>query len=106
MIVVAAVIAAVLLLPSLALLYSLVLRGRFDPGREPAAPGAASPIQIGRWELVVGLAAGIYAVGAIVNIFSSNAWQRAIGVAALLGGLVWGFVLLGVPPKRIRWVMP
>jgi cytochrome d ubiquinol oxidase subunit II len=97
--VVAAAIAAVLLLPSLGLLYALVLRGRFDPGaaREDGATGGAA-LRLGRWELLVGASATVFIAGAVVSVLSETPWQRGIGIAALLGGLVSGFVLLAVPP--------
>ena len=37
--------------------------------------------------------------GALLNIFCQNAWQRGVAVAALLGGIAWGFALLAVPPE-------
>jgi cytochrome bd ubiquinol oxidase subunit II len=97
--VVAAVLAAVLLLPSLSLLYGLLLRGRFDPGRSPEQEVGDAPLRIGRWELMVGLAAGLFIAGSLLNIFSESAWQHGIAVAALLGGIAWGFALLAVPPE-------
>jgi cytochrome d ubiquinol oxidase subunit II len=98
-VVVSAVIAAVLLLPSLGLLYSLLLRGRFDPGSPPGAAVEAKPPRVRRWERLVGAAAGVYTVGALLNIFSEAAWMRGIAVAALLGGIAWGFRLLALPPE-------
>jgi cytochrome d ubiquinol oxidase subunit II len=98
-IVVSAALAAVLLLPSLGLLYGLLLRGRFDRGA-PAVEGPVerAAIRIGRWELLVGAAATAFAAGAVVSIFAETAWQRGIGVAALLSGIAGGFLLLAVPP--------
>ena len=98
-IVVSAVIAAVLLLPSLSLLYGLLLGGRFDPGRESAQPAEHATLRMGRWEVLVGSAAAVFVAGAILNIFCRNAWQRGIAVALLLGGIAWGFALLAVPPE-------
>jgi hypothetical protein len=93
------VLAGVLLLPSLSLLYGLLLKGRFDPGHSPEQEEGAAPLRVGRWELMVGLAAGLFIAGSLLNIFSENAWQRGIAVAALLGGIAWGFALLAVPPE-------
>ena len=98
-IVVAAVIAAVLLLPSLSLLYGLLLGGRFEREAEPDEPGERRAIRIGRWEVLVGAAASVFIAGALLNIFCQNAWQRGVAVAALLGGIAWGFALLAVPPE-------
>ncbi len=98
-IVVAAVIAAVLLLPSLSLLYGLLLGGRFEREAEPDEAGERRAIRIGRWEVRVGAAASVFIAGALLNIFCQNAWQRGVAVAALLGGIAWGFALLAVPPE-------
>ena len=97
-IIVSAVLAAIFLLPSLSLLYSLLLRGRFDRARASAEP-PARPIRFHRWELSVALAAGLFAAGALLNIFCFTAWQRGLAVAMLLSGIAWGFVLLAVPPE-------
>ena len=53
----------------------------------------------GRWEVLVGAAATLFLAGALLNIFCQNGWQRGIAVAALLGGIAWGFALLAVPPE-------
>lgn len=100
-IVVSAGIAAVLLVPSLALLFGLQLRGRFDREARPAEPSPPRAIvPVSRTQLLVGAAATLFVVGAIVNVLAENAWERAIGVAALLAGVAWGFVLLAVPPDE------
>jgi len=99
-IIVSAVLAAILLLPSLSLLYGLLLGGRFDPGRTTDEQPEPRPVRIGRWELLVGLAATVFVAGALLNIFCETAWQRAIAVAALLGGIAGGFVLLAIPPEE------
>jgi cytochrome bd ubiquinol oxidase subunit II len=99
-ILVTAVLAAVLLLPSLSLLYGLLLGGRFDRGRAAEHPAKHAPLRIGRWERRVGLAAAVFVAGAFLNIFCQNAWQRGIAVALLLIGIAGGFALLAVPPEE------
>lgn len=99
-IVVSAVLAAVLLLPSLSLLYGLLLKGKFDPEAMVPQPTEGRPVRFGRWELRVGVAAGVFIVGALLNIFCQNAWQRGVAVALLLGGIAGGFALLAVPPEE------
>jgi cytochrome d ubiquinol oxidase subunit II len=99
-IVVSAIVAALLLIPSLALLYSLFLRGRFDESHRRDDRLEGTRITIGRWELYVSIAAGVFIIGALLNIFSQNDWQRGIGVAALLGGIAGGFALLALPPEQ------
>jgi cytochrome bd ubiquinol oxidase subunit II len=97
-IVVSAIVAAVLLLPSLGLLYALLLRGRFDPGPTPEGRPERA-IRIGRWERLVGAAAAVFVVGALLNIFSESDWMRGLAVAALLAGIAGGFALLAAPPE-------
>jgi cytochrome d ubiquinol oxidase subunit II len=99
-IVVSAVLAGILLLPSLSFLYGLLLGGRFDPGRTRAAEQEPRPVRIGRWELLVGAAATVFIAGALLNIFCQTAWQRAVAVALLLAGIAGGFALLAVPPEE------
>jgi cytochrome d ubiquinol oxidase subunit II len=99
-ILVSAVLAAVLLLPSLSLLYGLLLGGRFDPDRTVEQGSDDAPLGIGRWELLVGVTAAVFVAGALLNIFCQNAWQRGIAVALLLGGIAAGFALLAVPPEE------
>jgi cytochrome bd ubiquinol oxidase subunit II len=99
-IVVSAVLAGILLLPSLSLLYGLLLGGRFDPGRAGGAEPEPRPVRIGRWELMVGAAATVFIAGALLNIFCQTAWQRALAVALLLAGIAGGFALLAVPPEE------
>jgi cytochrome d ubiquinol oxidase subunit II len=99
-ILVSAVLAAILLLPSLSLLYGLLLGGRFDPDRSVEQRSDHAPLGIGRWELLVGIAATVFAAGALLNIFCQNAWERGIAVALLLGGIAGGFALLAVPPEE------
>jgi cytochrome bd ubiquinol oxidase subunit II len=98
---VSAAIAGVLLIPSLALLFTLVLRGRFDATtRFAAAPPVQALVRMGRTQLLVGLAAGVFIAGSVINVLAETAVERGIGVAALLGGIAGGFLLLAVPPDE------
>ena len=117
--VVAVVCGAVVLVPSLALLFTLFLRGRLDtpespsPAAEPArtaapesAAGGAQPAprsvkeqapqarlrsQPGR-PLIAAAAAGLVA-GAGLLVFADTAWAELLGVAALVLGAVSVFLL-------------
>jgi cytochrome d ubiquinol oxidase subunit II len=114
------------LIPSLALLFTLLLRGRLDtpehhtpavtafPGGTPAAavpspaagaaiPGAALPGSTqparARATAAVGLAAGAGLVaGAGLLIFASPAWAHALGVACLVLCAVSAFTLAAPSP--------
>jgi cytochrome d ubiquinol oxidase subunit II len=78
----------VILVPSLSLLYGLVLRGRFDPSapvqQERPRPRATST----RRSLAVG-AVGLLVVGVALLVFGEGA-AAAVGVAALVGYVVSG----------------
>ncbi len=85
-------IGAVLLIPSLALLYSLVLRGRFDaaPPASGERPLAASP----RAFPLLSAAAVCLGVGLVATVGLHSSWGRIVGVPALFAFLVLGFLWL------------
>ena len=87
---------AVVLVPSLALLFRLFLRGRFDPHVVEAtpAPGTAQKGSLYRPQLGA-LAAVSLVVGGTLTFFFESAWAHAIGVPALLVFVGTGFVALG-----------
>jgi cytochrome d ubiquinol oxidase subunit II len=97
-VIVAVVAGAVLLFPSLALLFSLVLRGRFDDADE--AVGAVAPQPGGgvwrasRPGLLVRAALACLVAGlGFLNVADAG-WAHAIGVAAFAGFVVLGFLAL------------
>jgi cytochrome bd ubiquinol oxidase subunit II len=86
----------VILVPSLILLYGLVLRGRFDPGapavvEEPAphAPRAVRPLVIA--------AAALFAIGTPLTFFGDGV-LLAIGVLGLVAFVATGAIALLQPP--------
>ncbi len=86
-----------ILLPSLALLFRLVLSGRFDPGKEsPGAPaggadGAAPAIPVAAVAAVAG-------IGAVVSLLAKG-WLLAFGLALMLLGAVLAFALFAAPEE-------
>jgi len=114
----------VVLVPSLALLYALFLRGRLDtteshaPGAAPVAPlgevadpsaNAASaaatagrPSGAARGTAVRRGAAGLtgLAAGAGLLVFTDAPWAHALGVASLVLCAVVVFALAAAPPER------
>jgi cytochrome bd ubiquinol oxidase subunit II len=94
-VIVGVAIGAIVLVPSLALLFGLVLRGRFDPKVvEPEATSALATGAAGR-ERLLGLAAGVcLAVGGTLTFFFETSWAHIIGVSALLAFVGLGFVAL------------
>jgi cytochrome d ubiquinol oxidase subunit II len=92
-IIVGIAIGAVVLVPSLVLLFSLFLRGRFDPHTaEPADTGKARahPTPFGRRLGIV--AAACLVVGGSLTFFLDDGWAHLIGVSALLAFVGLGFV--------------
>jgi cytochrome d ubiquinol oxidase subunit II len=97
LVVVAVLAGGALLFPSLALLFRLVLRGRFDPGQEALA------VRAGEVRAVVGaIGAGVLARSAAACLIAgfglltiANArWAHAIGAVCLLAFVVLGFAAI------------
>jgi cytochrome d ubiquinol oxidase subunit II len=95
-VIIAVVAGALVLFPSLGLLFSLVLRGRFDqgqPAERPAVRGgdvirASRPGLLGR-SAVACLLAGV----GFLNVAEAG-WAHAIGVTAFVAFVVLGFLAL------------
>ena len=94
-VIVGAAIGAIVLVPSLVLLFGLVLRGRFDPHIvKPQATSALATRAAGR-EPLLGVAAGVsLAVGGTLTFFFETSWAHIVGVSALLAFVGFGFVAL------------
>jgi cytochrome d ubiquinol oxidase subunit II len=89
-------IGALLLVPSLGFLFSLVLRGRFDAGAERPAAAVAAPHGARNAGNRAFLAAvGVFAVAALVMLAVDSTAGRLIGVAGLLVAIGVGFVAVG-----------
>jgi cytochrome bd ubiquinol oxidase subunit II len=85
---VAVVAGAVILLPSLLLLFRLYLGGRFDPGWSdlPGPPPAPARVTgAAREGLLLRMALALLVVGFALTNVADAAWAHAIGVACLLG---------------------
>src|SRR5262249_23382981 len=81
-------IGAVILVPSLALLFSLLLRGRFDEGAEEV-PGT---FEGARHKLpLVPAALACLTIGAASTVVVDSAWGRIVGVPFLFAFIVLGF---------------
>jgi cytochrome bd ubiquinol oxidase subunit II len=86
-------IGAVVLAPSLALLFGLVLRGRFDVER-PAEPASPRPLGARLQNRVLAVSAGCLGIGVVFLTLLEPGWAHAIGVAGLLGFIGTGFVAI------------
>jgi cytochrome d ubiquinol oxidase subunit II len=95
-VVIAVALGAVFLLPSLVLLFSLFLRGRFDPRTVEPAPPPTGPVARVAVRPELGLlAVGLLVVGGTLTFFFETAWAHIVGVTALLVFVGVGFVALG-----------
>jgi cytochrome d ubiquinol oxidase subunit II len=96
---------AVVLIPSLALLYSLVLRGRLDTEHEAPESLRASETAIarpapgaGRTRLEAAFAIVTLVAGAGLLVFADPAWAHGLGALALVACAVTVFALAAEPP--------
>jgi cytochrome bd ubiquinol oxidase subunit II len=103
--IVAVAAGAVVLVPSLGWLYSLVLRGRLDTvadggeaGPGIAAVAGARPASRGR--LTAGLAVVTLVAGVGLLVFAGPGWAHGLGAIALLACAVSVFGLVSGPPDE------
>jgi cytochrome bd ubiquinol oxidase subunit II len=90
--IVALALGALLLVPSLGLLYALLLRGRFDEVAEPPAeqrPPGTPPRITFRLTLLAGFC---LVVGIVATVPFDSPWGRIVGVPFLLAFVVLGFL--------------
>ena len=101
-------VGAVVLVPSLAVLYSLVLRGRLDTavvsdsgaagsGEVPRAAGRRSP----RVSLAAGFAVVTLVAGIGLLVFAEPAWANGLGAVALIACAVTVFALASRPTTEL-----
>ena len=103
-----------MLVPSLALLYTLVLRGRLDTAAatEPALAAAGPGVAAGsarrapavrparrRKALAALFAVATLVAGVGLLVFADPAWAHGVGAACLLGCAVTVFRLAAEPPN-------
>jgi cytochrome d ubiquinol oxidase subunit II len=94
--VIATAIGAVLLVPSLVILYGLLLRGGFDvEGRDERAAGELAPAP-SRARLLPA-AGALFGVGAVLMVFFDAPLTLVLGLVALAGFAVCGFFVLSAP---------
>jgi cytochrome d ubiquinol oxidase subunit II len=92
---VAVLAGAVVLLPSLALLFRLVLRGRFDPHLPPPVAARAdgpAPPRPGRTRLFTLATGGCLLAGLVLLTVAEAAWAHAVGATCLLAAVALGVV--------------
>jgi cytochrome bd ubiquinol oxidase subunit II len=84
---------ALILLPSLVLLYSLLLHGRFDEAGAPHSAGRAARAAP-RPRFLLPAAGACLVVGVLATVTVTSAWGRVIGIPLLLAFVALGFVAL------------
>lgn len=101
-VVIAVVAGAIVLAPSLALLFSLVLKGRFDPGelgpagsagRHPAGPARFASVLAARF------AVALFLAGFGFLTIAESGWLHLVGVLCFVAFVLVGFRAVG--PTRI-----
>jgi hypothetical protein len=100
---VAVAVGLLILIPSLYLLYGLVLGGRFDPLAVPAVESAEAGRELdpaGRSRVAVVLV--IAAVGGLLLFISDGGARLYIGLALFMIGLAGGVVLLARSLAQLR----
>lgn len=101
-VVVAVLAGAVILFPSLALLFRLVLRGEFDPGRQPPVAPRRTTRPASRSGLLARSAGACLVAGIGLLTIAEAGWAHALGVLALFGFVALAF--LAVAPADIAAV--
>jgi cytochrome bd ubiquinol oxidase subunit II len=104
--IVAVAAGAVVLVPSLAVLYSLVLRGRLDSAVVSDSAAAAGEVRPGaagsrRVPLAAGFAVATLVAGTGLLVFADPAWAHAIGAVALISCAVTVFALASAPTQEL-----
>jgi cytochrome bd ubiquinol oxidase subunit II len=89
-------IGAAILIPALALLFGLTLRGRFDHIAEAPQPEEA-PRRTSSGGRLLPVAGVCLAIGVVFMVILDAGWARVIGVPALLAFVATGFLALASP---------
>ena len=104
LVVIAILVGGLLLFPSLALLFRLVLGGRLDHGHAPAAeahalllPSASSLLSASTPGLLARIAAACLLAGFGLLSIAEAGWAHAIGVVALFLFIGCGFLAVALP---------
>lgn len=92
---------AIVLVPSLFLLFRLFLRGRLDPAATPDAAVVTPPlISHPRPRLLAAFAGATFLIGAAVTVFADPGWARALGIICLFACAISTFGLATAEPDQ------
>jgi cytochrome d ubiquinol oxidase subunit II len=92
-VIVAVVGGAIVLVPSLVLLFRLFLRGRLDPSAVPGESVAPHAARKGNPRLLSALAGVALVIGVGATVFADGGWARVLGVVCLFAGAIFTFSL-------------
>jgi cytochrome d ubiquinol oxidase subunit II len=82
------------LAPSLALLFGLVLKGRFDAAPTPPPTTEPRPLALASQRRLLAVSAGGLGTGVLFLTLLDTGWAHAIGVVGLLAFVAAGFVAI------------
>jgi len=99
-VVVSVVIGAIVLVPSLVLLFGLVLRGRFDTGGPTLSPDDPVSAARSRSNVLLPVAVASLVVGGGCTLLLDSGWTLILGVAALVTFVFTGFTYLASEVTR------
>ena len=99
-VVVTVAIGAVVLVPSLVLLFGLFLRGRLDAGAAPDVPDLDVPARAGTRSprLLAAVALAGLLVGTGLMVLTDSGWAHAVGIACLVAFAASAFLLATTTP--------
>jgi cytochrome d ubiquinol oxidase subunit II len=93
-------VGAIVLVPSLALLFWLLLTGRFDPHAAPRVPPSEPTLArtgLPPRRMLAPIALSCFASGTLLLNYPDHAWSRVAGVVALFGFVIAGFLVIALP---------
>ena len=90
---------ALVLAPSLGLLFKLTLSGRFDPGRAAPVPAVVGPQAPSRAAARFAAAGGLLIAGGTLTVLLDSTWGLALGVTSLVAFIALAFGPLATPPE-------
>ena len=96
------VLGALILVPSLALLFGLVLKGRFDAPPRPPADAEPRPVEAASQRLLLAVSAGGLATGVVFLTLLEGGWAHAVGVVGLFAFVGAGFVAIAASEPAER----
>jgi cytochrome d ubiquinol oxidase subunit II len=103
-VIISVAVGAIVLVPSLILLFSLFLHGRLDTGPSPGAPAPAVQPSAGRDRPrpTGPFALALIVVGIAVTVLADPGWATAVGITCMVAGAATAFVFSTTIPEQPR----